>query len=435
MEPPGGPEKSTPILSPLINYLEGGVVLDRLGVWFHCGLNVFICRPCRVGLTSEVLKGHLKAQHKHAIAGKDWEDLQTFLCRVHVFGRPEDVPLPSPGGPAVQGLGAPEPGFACRMRGCAYAVKSEEVMKKHQCGEHGLVHPLEKRYSPCNLQALFNSVGKVFFQVLDGLVRDKDVALQHMALLDVGMSWNVDGTAVIATDKDRTPPALLRVTSWADYLPQVRASHGLRAKTLALKDRLKPDELGGILQGLAEAVNSLFRLGQTLLNGRSSKLTALKIIIHGANIPSAGATHWTPLPESNQNYSRFLTEMLTVILRSHLRASSKTTTTVAGFSFFLSTQQTSSLQVLAEALGRKERDGVLQHCQDFLWKVVSAKDRGDWTDVIQQWTWLKALRPDRNFYPASSFTPDLAKLKYMIRQTVLIQAFTEPLHDDEELIK
>ncbi|KAG6371993.1 hypothetical protein JVT61DRAFT_9012 [Boletus reticuloceps] len=283
-----GPEKSTPVLSPLIDYLEGGGVLDRLGVWFHCGLKVFICRPCRVGLTSEVLKGHLKAQHKHAIAGKDWEDLQTFLCRVHVFGRPEDVPLPSPGGPAVQGLGAPEPGFACRMRGCAYAVKSEEVMKKHQCGEHGLVHPLEKRYSPCNLQALFNSVGKVFFQVLDGLARDKDVALRHMALLDVGMSWNVDGTAAIATDKDRTPPALLRVTGWADYLPQVRASRGLRAKALALKDRLKPDELGGILQGLAEAVNGLFRLGQTLLNGRSSKLTALKIIIHGANIPSEG---------------------------------------------------------------------------------------------------------------------------------------------------
>ena len=66
---------------------------------------------------------------------------------------------------------------------------------------------------------------------------------------------------------------------------------------------------------------------------------------------------------------------------------------------------------------------------------MSAKDQGGWTDVIQQWIWLKALRPDGNFYPASSFTPDLAKLKYIMRQTVLIQAFIEHFQDDEELIK
>ena len=58
-----------------------------------------------------------------------------------------------------------------------------------------------------------------------------------------------------------------------------------------------------------------------------------------------------------------------------------------------------------------------------------------WTDVIQQWIWLKALWPNENFYPASTFTPDLAKLKYIMRQTTLIQAFIEPFQDDKELIK
>lgn len=145
------------------------------------------------------------------------------------------------------------------------------------------------------------------------------------------------------------------------------------------------------------------------------------------------ATHWTPLPESNENYPRFLTEMLTAILRSYLTSSSSMGD--PGFTFFLSTQQRSTLQALVDALRQKEGDGLTRSSQDFLWTVVSAKDQGGWTDVIQQWMWLKALRPDGNFYPASSFTPDLAKLKYLMRQTVLIQAFAEPLRDDEELIQ
>ena len=125
--------------------------------------------------------------------------------------------------------------------------------------------------------------------------------------------------------------------------------------------------------------------------------------------------------------------MLTAILRSYLTSSSFIGD--FSFTFFLSTQQQSALQALVDALRQKEQDGAMRSSQDFLWTIVSAKDQGGWTDVIQQWMWLKALRPDGNFYPASSFTPDLAKLKYVMRQTVLIQAFSEPLCDDEELIQ
>ena len=117
------------------------------------------------------------------------------------------------------------------------------------------------------------------------LPNQKDFALLQVALMDVGVPCD-DRTATIATDRDRTPPALLRVTGWGDYLPQVCASRVLRGKALALKGRLKAEELGGILQPLPVVVDALFKLGRTLLDGHSSKLTALKIIIHGANIPS-----------------------------------------------------------------------------------------------------------------------------------------------------
>ena len=160
---------------------------------------------------SGTLKGHLRAQYTHAVAGKDLGDLAAFTQHYQVYSCPEDVLLPSPGGPAIQGLHAPQPGFACHITGCTYASMSEEVMKKHQQTDHHLGHLYDKQYCSCVIQALFNSIGKVFFKVRDILPNKNDIAILQAALMDVGTSCN-DGTAVIATDKDQTSPALLRVT-------------------------------------------------------------------------------------------------------------------------------------------------------------------------------------------------------------------------------
>ena len=66
------------------------------------------------------------------------------------------------------------------------------------------------------------------------LPNQKDFALLQVALMDIGVPCD-DGTAMIATDRDRTPPALLRVIGWGNYLSQVCTSHILWGKALALK--------------------------------------------------------------------------------------------------------------------------------------------------------------------------------------------------------
>ncbi|KAG6379836.1 hypothetical protein JVT61DRAFT_10385 [Boletus reticuloceps] len=104
-------------LNPLVDYLEGGSVLDKLGVWFHLGLSMFICCSCHVALTSEVLKGHLKAQHQHPMTAEDAEDLQSFLCHHHIFGHSEDVPVPCPGGRWSRACVLPSPGTHARWEG------------------------------------------------------------------------------------------------------------------------------------------------------------------------------------------------------------------------------------------------------------------------------------------------------------------------------
>ena len=55
---------------------------------------------------------------------------------------------------------------------------------------------------------------------------------------------------------------------------------------MALKEKRKEDELGGILQGLAVAVNGVFKHGWLVLEGQGCKLMAQKMLIYGANIPS-----------------------------------------------------------------------------------------------------------------------------------------------------
>ena len=142
------------------------------------------------------------------------------------------------------------------------------------------------------------------------------------------------------------------------------------------------------------------------------------------------AKHWKLVPQSNEEYPGFMKEMLTVILR-HLSGKSSSD----GFKFELSDEQQRSLQVLEDVLQQRDGREALACCHNLLWTVMSAKDRGGWTDVMQQWLWLRALWPDRNFYSLTSLTPDLAKVKYMIRQTTLLQAFVQPLASEEELLE
>ncbi|KAF8133424.1 hypothetical protein EV363DRAFT_1295571 [Boletus edulis] len=64
------------VLNPNINYLKVDAVLNTLGIWFDCGLVIFICHMCGICLTSNMAKGHCKIQHKALISPKAIQELQ-----------------------------------------------------------------------------------------------------------------------------------------------------------------------------------------------------------------------------------------------------------------------------------------------------------------------------------------------------------------------
>ncbi|KAH0826859.1 hypothetical protein J3R83DRAFT_4395 [Lanmaoa asiatica] len=273
-------------------------------------------------------------------------------------------------------------------------------------------------YAPCSIQTLFNGVGKAYFKVEESLKEATDQSL-YEALSRLGESADAQVWSSV-TDKGRTPPALLKVTGWLEHLPQVRDSRRLREAALALKDKHKDGELGGILSGLDKAVDRHFERGRTVLDGHGSRLTLLKTIIYGSNIPSEGAKHWRTVPADNQQYPAIIKQWMASIFRANIGQTEPHT-----FVFVLSEEQRSRFLDLQSALRTNENSGIeVDSCyQAFVWSIVTATVGRDWKDVTQRFMWLRALRPCGNFYSAASFTPDLAKIKYFIRQTTLLQAF------------
>ena len=74
----------------------------------------------------------------------------------------------------------------------------------------------------CKVQKLFQDLGKAYFEVQLEAKEPKGSCLWD-ALNKVGASSDRNGEVVIATNQDRTPPALLRMTGWNDHLPNICA--------------------------------------------------------------------------------------------------------------------------------------------------------------------------------------------------------------------
>ena len=92
----------------------------------------------------------------------------------------------------------------------------------------------------------------------------------------------------------------------------------------------------------------------------------------------------------------------------------------AEFQFPFTVEQTRLLGELVASC-KAQGDNTMGRYQKFLWSLFSFVDQPD-RNLIQHLTAIMALREDGSFNEATDSTADLAKLKYWIRVTVLLQA-------------
>lgn len=98
---------------------------------YNTAYRVLICRECRYAIQKTAISSHLL---RHKIYR---EERQRFLIRAAELDLldPEDVVLPLPGSPAVEGLSV-IPGYCCTRRGCGSLWASIKRMKRHQREVH-----------------------------------------------------------------------------------------------------------------------------------------------------------------------------------------------------------------------------------------------------------------------------------------------------------
>lgn len=66
--------------------------------------------------------------------------------------------------------------------------------------------------------------------------------------------------------------------------------------------------------------------------------------------------------------------------------------------------------------------------QSFAWHLVNFNSEEGWSNPLQRFIWLKALRHDGSFMDATDLTPELAKWKYFCHIVTLFEALQGGRH-------
>jgi hypothetical protein len=141
------------------------------------------------------------------------------------------------------------------------------------------------------------------------------------------------------------------------------------------------------------------------------------------NHPLLHRDYWSPVSENNTSYCDMIVQFLRAIIRLHAQDGHP-----SNFSFQLDDAQKHALVALITHMdftGNVLDDKAITRLHEFLWSLMNASSfhKGErWANVIQRFIWLRALRRDGNFYEATDYTPDLAKLKYFLNGTSLVHA-------------
>ena len=119
-----------------------------------------------MGLTSQMAVGHFKNQHGYRVTAGDSKMLSALCTDQGVPEKAEEVQIPRACGPPVQGLVSPQPGLSCMAdTACEYSIQDLQTMLKHCREKHAQGLLKNSSYRELTIQAIFQSVGRVFFEV------------------------------------------------------------------------------------------------------------------------------------------------------------------------------------------------------------------------------------------------------------------------------
>jgi hypothetical protein len=100
---------------------------------YNSTYRVLVCRECQYAIQKSAVSSHLL---RHKIYRNDRQRLLNAIAKLDL-AEPEDVPLPTPGSLAIDGLPAIS-GYGCTWDGCDNLCASVKRMKRHLSGVHSV---------------------------------------------------------------------------------------------------------------------------------------------------------------------------------------------------------------------------------------------------------------------------------------------------------
>ena len=268
-------------LLPEENVLVGGGILDRLGLSLHTKLLVLVCRRCEIGVCSEAGLGHVMNQHGVTTSSEEKEAFEAFCKKRGVCERPEQAPIPQPGGPPVRGIGAPTPGYSCRADpvNCRYSVRDFQTLLKHARIKHGqgLAHDTAREETM--VQTIFQGVGRQYFEVDVDASAESDLDMRDYLRLQFLPLVKDDPVVALGSDRDRPP--LLKITMWDEFHPEIRKDPEQRKAAWRIKQKHSLAERGGIFDSLDKVVREHHSQAKKLLEDVPNAFTAAKVLRNG----------------------------------------------------------------------------------------------------------------------------------------------------------
>lgn len=151
------------------SYLETTEKFGKYGICVHVTLRVLICIDCKQCIVPGHVPGHMWKQH--GIKIEDLDGLTIDIQKYRIIVLPQDVVVPAPGGPPVEGIRI-QTGFGCRFAHCGYACPLLDSMRRHIRDTHKGCNTMTKDEmidSNKEIQTLFSTISRKFFTVNSGL--------------------------------------------------------------------------------------------------------------------------------------------------------------------------------------------------------------------------------------------------------------------------
>ncbi|KAG2360982.1 hypothetical protein BDR07DRAFT_1377600 [Suillus spraguei] len=357
-----------------------------------------------------------------------------FCSESNVYEEPENVELPSAGGPPVQLIQEPTDGFACTASDCcSYAVDDLATIQRHARKKHGDSRMVDVQYKHCVVQQMFSTLRRSYFEVTQDIIPgarpDVKAALQAKFLHAINTSL------VVSPGIPRESTQLMHVMGWDKFQVELRMDFIQRQAAEEIKTQHSDAESGGILSRLSATVRDHMVAASTILYGHPHGLSLSKLLLYGDAIPrdtASSDSHWRPVSDETIEYQNFMVQLIRAIIRIHLGFQ-------FDFSFELSAVQTQCVEELVIVLGKDDASPrkrmIVYH--NLAWSLVDTDpdmcvvDR--WANPIKRAIWLRALRADGNFCEASDLILDLTKLKYLCNMTSLLEALMDKDEDGDSV--